>query len=139
MSKMQSTVVTIRFFGDDLRPEELTQRLGKMPTRAHAKGDELRSKSGTRIARTGLWNLTLEGDAPDDFETLLTQLLDQLSSDCSIWLNLSERYAGNLFIGLFMGSSNAGFEISCNVVESIAQRGLALHFDIYDPEDASVR
>lgn len=132
---MQSTAVTLRFSGDDLCPKEVTDRLGQGPTLARTKGDETPSKSGTRTAKTGQWHLTTEADAPEDFESLVVRLFGQLSSDPDVWRDLSHRYAGNLFVGLFMSSSNDGFSIDREVVQAIECRGLTLHFDIYSPTD----
>lgn len=133
MPAVQRTIVTLRFSGDDLSPQELTDRLGGTPTLARTKGEEIHAKSGVRLAKMGQWHFSMESEAPDDFETLVRSLFAALSSDLSIWRDYSGRYAGNLFVGLFMGCSNEGVEIDPECLEAIAQRGLALGFDIYDP------
>lgn len=132
---MQSTVLTLRFGGDDLCPQEVTDRLGQRPTLAHTRGEEIPSKAGTRIAKVGQWHLTMEADAPEDFGSLVLRLFGQLTSDCDVWCDLSRRYDGNLFAGLFMSSSNDGFSIDGEIVQAIERRGLTLHFDIYSPTD----
>jgi hypothetical protein len=59
MAAFDHSLVTLRFFGDDLLPEEVSALLGATPTASHHKGQELRgNQSGTvRIARTGSWQL----------------------------------------------------------------------------------
>ena len=136
MAKVQRTIVTLRFHGDNLDPQELSDRLGAMPTSAFVKGATLRSARGTeRVAKTGQWRLNVEAEAPDDFDGLVAQLFDQLSSDHDTWLDLSGRFAGNLFVGLFLDSSNEGVPISRETVSAIAARGLSLGLDIYGPTD----
>jgi hypothetical protein len=133
MAQIQRTVVTLRFGGNDLNPKELSDLLGAMPTKAHEKGTTLQSASGARIAKTGIWNLTVEAKAPDDFDVLVSRLFDQLNSSLETWLDLSERFEGNLFVGLFLDSSNEGISIARETIRAIATRGLELGFDIYGP------
>jgi len=137
MAKIQETKVSLRFSGDDLNPQELTDRLGAVPTSAAVKGEALPSASGReRFARTGKWLLRVEAAAPDEeFERQVTRLFHQLTSDHATWRDLSERFAGNLFVGLFLGSSNEGVVIEPETVNAIAARGLELGFDIYSPSD----
>ena len=135
MPKVHKTVVTLRFGGDDLCHQEVTRRLGGIPTLTQKMGEEIHHKSGTRLAKTGQWQLTVEGATPEDLETLLGRLFGQLSSDYGVWRNLSERFAGNLYIGLFMQESNEGMQINRALVRAVAERGLALGFDVYCPTD----
>lgn len=137
MAQVQRTTISLRFNGDDLNPQEINDRLGATPTRAFAKGATLPSGSASdRVAKTGQWRLTLEGEAPDDFETLVTRLFHQLCPDRDVWLDLSERFAGDLFVGLFLGSSNEGVPISRKTLHEISARGLGLGFDVYGPARA---
>lgn len=137
MAQVQRTTITLRFNGDALNPQELTERLGAVPTRSFAKGATLPSHDGAeRVAKTGHWRLTLEADAPDDFETLTARLFNQLTPDGDAWLGLSQRFAGELFVGLFLGSSNEGVPISSATLAGIAAKGLGLGFDIYGPSQA---
>ncbi len=55
--------VSLRFFGDTLVPEELTQLLGCQPTEARRKGDVIPDKRYHRVASTGTWRL--EGAQPE--------------------------------------------------------------------------
>jgi len=137
MAQVQRTTVTLRFNGDDLDPQELSDRLGTTPTRAFTKGATLPSAGGSdRIAKTGQWQLTLEGEAPDDFETLVTRLFHRLSADRDAWLDISKRFAGELFVGLFLGSSNEGVPVSRETLREIVARGLGLGLDVYGATEA---
>jgi hypothetical protein len=137
VSKPERIVVTLRFHGDDLDPEVVTERLGAPPSRAAAKGMSMTSANGIeRTTKTGQWLLTTEtASAAVDFDGPVRRMFDQLTSDEEVWRELSGRFSGNLFVGLFLGSSNDGFAIGPDVVRLIAARGLELQFDIYGPLD----
>ena len=71
------------------------------------------------------------GDA-DTFKDQIALLFSTLSSDCAAWRDLSGRYGGNLFVGVFLGSSNEGLTIAPETALAIGERGLSLQFDIYE-------
>ncbi|SNY65258.1 protein of unknown function [Stenotrophomonas sp. CC120223-11] len=109
MAAFDHSLVTLRFFGDDLLPEEVSALLGVTPTASHHKGQELKgSHSGAvRIARFGSWRLSAARREPEDLEAQIFEILDQLTDDLAVWQSLA-RFRPDLFCGLFMGSSNDG-------------------------------
>jgi hypothetical protein len=48
---------------------------------------------------------------------------------------LSQRYGGNLFVGLFLGSGNEGLCLGPDIAAAIAARGVELQLDNYGPGD----
>jgi len=136
MAAFDHSLVTLRFFGSDLLPDEITALLGATPTASYHKGQELKgSQSGVvRVARTGGWRLDAERREPEDLEVQIFEILDQLTSDLAIWNSL-ERFRPDLFCGLFMGSSNDGVSLSPRVLLALGQRGIELGLDIYDAEE----
>ncbi len=58
-----------------------------------------------------------------------------LTLDISIWRDLTTRYQGDVFCGLFMGFFNEGADLSASVLTMLAERGLRVDFDIYAPSD----
>ena len=136
MGVIDHSVATLRFFGDDLVPEEITALLGASPTVSYRKGQELvGSKTGlVRIAKTGSWRFSAARREPEDLEAQIMEILGQLTQDPSAWESLS-RFQPDLFCGLFMGSSNDGLPLSAKVLLSLGQRGIALGLDIYDAGD----
>ena len=136
MGVIDHSIATLRFFGDDLVPDEITALLGASPTVSYHKDQELvGSKTGTvRIAKTGSWRLSAARREPEDLEAQILEILGQLTQDLSVWESLS-RYQPDLFCGLFMGSSNDGLPLSAKALLSLGQRGIALGLDIYDVGD----
>ena len=140
MREIGHSVATLRFFGDDLVPDEITAVLGSSPTASHLKGQELvGSKTGTeRIAKTGSWRLRAAPREPADLEAQILEILGNLTPDLSIWATLS-RYQPDFFCGFFMGSTNDGLPLSASTLLSVGQRGIALGLDIYDVGDKEDR
>ncbi|WP_312786176.1 DUF4279 domain-containing protein [Stenotrophomonas indicatrix] len=136
MPAFDHSLVTLRFFGSDLLPDEISALLGATPTASYHKGQELKgSQSGVvRVARTGSWRLDAERREPEDLEAQIFEILDQLTGDLAIWASLA-RFRPDLFCGLFMGSSNDGVSLSPRVLLALGQRGIELGLDIYDAEE----
>jgi len=119
--------------GDDLMPEEVSNLLGCEPTSGQYKGQELvAKKSGrTRIARFGLWRLNCEARFPEDLDGQISDLLDQLTADLTVWDDIASRFKIDLFVGLMMKERNEGCEVSEESIRRLGERGISLGLDIY--------
>ena len=131
--------VTLRIFGDDLDPDEITRLMASDPTNAERKGLPVPlPDGGTRIPRRGRWSLTLDSkdcDENDDLEDGVRNLLARLPSEAALWKSLGERYKVDVFCAIFLGRTNQGFGISAEISKMLADRCLDIGFDIYfEPE-----
>lgn len=133
MGTIDHSVATLRFFGDELVPGEISELLGASPTVSCRMGEELvGAKTGAvRIAKTGSWRLSAASREPWDLEAQIFEILGQLTGDSATWRSLA-RFQPDLFCGLFMGSSNDGLRLSPEALLALGQRGIALGLDIYD-------
>jgi hypothetical protein len=136
MGAIDHSVAALRFFGDDLIPDDITALLGGQPTEACIKGQEIVGQSTTkvRIAKTGSWRLRAAHREPEDLEAQIFEILDQLTQDLGVWKSLSA-YKPDMFCGIFMGSSNDGLPLSARALLALGQRGISLELDIYDFRD----
>ncbi|WP_242892978.1 DUF4279 domain-containing protein [Stenotrophomonas maltophilia] len=136
MTIFHHSLLTLRLFGDDLNPAEITALLGANPTAAHHKGQQLTGNQpdAVRIARTGSWQLDAERREPEDLEAQIFEILDQLTGDLAVWQSLA-RFRPDLFCGLFMGSSNDGVSLSPRVLLALGERGIELGLDIYEADE----
>ncbi|OYX56946.1 MAG: hypothetical protein B7Y86_09375 [Brevundimonas subvibrioides] len=132
MAGIGRTVLTLRFFGEDLHPAELTRLLGSEPTKSELKGDV---RPSGHVAKAGSWRLSVEDRAPGDLECQIRNLFAGLTADVGTWTALSSRYRGDLFCGLFMQQGNEGLDLEPETLAMIGNRGLRLAVDIYDPGD----
>ncbi|MBV6807678.1 DUF4279 domain-containing protein [Xanthomonas euvesicatoria pv. eucalypti] len=134
MGALEYSVATLRFFGDDLVPDEISALLSGSPTASQHKGQELKLKnSAVRIAKTGSWRLTSTQREPEDLEAQIFEILNQLTQDLTVWEHLSNHYQPDLFCGIFMAGRNDGLALSAKALLALGQRGISLDLDIYDP------
>jgi len=137
MGALAYSQVTLRIFGDDLIPEDVSNLLGAKATKSKKKGDEKVDKvSGkVRIAKTGSWHLNAEKREPEDLNAQIEEILSQLTSDLAIWEKLCQSYKVDMFCGLFMGNWNDGLSLSPETMQALGQRGVVLSLDIYNGSD----
>lgn len=129
------TTVTLRIFGDDLNPAEVSRLLGCQPSIAYAKGDALigRTIGRERIARTGSWRLKSDEDRGVDLAAQIEKLLSRVNGDLDVWKKLAQKYEVELFCGLFLEDIARELWLSAEVLQPIADRRLNIGFDIYYP------
>jgi hypothetical protein len=132
--EIDTTSVTLRFFGDDLDPDDLSRILGAEPTLSRRKGEVIPDRDG-RVAETGSWLLSSEQQSSTPLEEQIDNLFQRLTDDIEVWRQLSSAYRGDLFCGLWLESWNRGLELSPEALQRIAARGLRVGFDIYYVED----
>lgn len=136
MGQLQKSAATLGFYGDDLDPDEITALLGMIPTVGVAKGDKwLTSRGAEKIASTGSWRIETDRCEPEDLNKQIKALLEPLTSDLPVWRDLTRRFRGVIFCGLWMKSFNDGLQLSAEVLGSVAERGLLLDLDIYAEDD----
>lgn len=122
--------VSLRFLGDDLDPDFISNLLGCQPTESYRKGDVLSSKRSSRIAHTGVWSLRDVEEDTNTLEMKVRRLLNRVSADSAAWNSLS-RFQGNIFCGVFIEDWNRGFSLSPELMQNLVERKLAIDLDIY--------
>ena len=131
MPRVNSTAVSLRFFGDDLLPDEITSLLGRAPTESKTKGVPWQSGSRTIIAKTGRWRLCADDSSPGDIDRQIEILLGGLTDNLDVWADLTARFVADVFCGLFMQESNEGISLAPQTLAMLGARNLILGFDIY--------
>jgi hypothetical protein len=134
MAVISETTVCLRFFGDDLNPDDLTARLGRAPTASTIKGQTITAKKTgfTRIAKTGSWRFEAERRVPGDLEAQIREVFGALTADLTVWRDLA-KYEPDLFVGLFMKEGNEGVDISAEALGLLSSRGVSIDLDVYGP------
>lgn len=130
----EHSVVTLRIFGDDLVPAEVTSRLGCEPSNACAKGDtRFVSRTGNPyVEKTGRWNLSATDRKPEDIPAQIREILDKLTRNPDVWAHLKSKYSMDFFCGVFMGSGNDALEFPPELLGELSARGICLSLDVYD-------
>lgn len=133
MTGIGSTTLTIRLFGDELDPDEVSNLLGAQPSSSNRKGAVRQSASGRSIVeRTGYWRYKAQERKPGDLSAQIRETFGQMTADLEVWRMLSRRFAGDCFCGLFMSETNEGLVLEPEVLDILTARGLTLMLDIYN-------
>lgn len=135
MAGVYETLASLRIFGDDLDPDEISALLGASPTSCAIKGQDRVGRDGIKrgVVRTGRWLLEAIPRQPEDLDSQIVELLSALTSDAAVWRRLAARFKADIFCGLFMKESNEGLGLRPETLEMVGSRGLSLGFDIYGP------
>lgn len=135
MGAFESSKATLRFIGDDLAPDELSRLLGCEPDYAHTKGQTVRN----RIKDFGQWRVTTEICTPESLDSQIVSLLQKLTNDLNVWIELKKKYRVELFCYLGMQSGNDGVSLSAELLRQIAERQIELQLDIYSPTEERIQ
>lgn len=136
MAHLARSVASLRIFGDDLHPEEISRLLGCAPTRAWPKGHVQVSKPGREYKKkTGGWLLHASDTEPENLDAQVSELVAKLTSDLGTWAELAQRFQIDLFCGWFMEGTNEGVSVSTKTMRALAERGIELSLDIYGPDE----
>ena len=134
ISTLDYTTASLRFFGDDLIPDEISNLLGHQPTRGEVKGHvRIGKKTGQRITtKTGGWWLEAPVQNDGNLDTQISNLLQNLVSDIGIWKDLSLRFRADIFCGLFLQTGWDGLSLESSTLLMLGERRLKLEMCIYD-------
>ncbi len=137
MGTLKYSQATLRIFGDDLIPEDVSNLLGAKATKSKKKGDEEVGKTSgkVRMAKTGSWHFHAEKSEPENLNAQIAEILSRLTSDLAIWEKLCKSYKVDIFCGLFMGNWNDGLSLTPEIMLALGQRRIALSLDIYNGAD----
>jgi hypothetical protein len=126
----------LRFSGEALDPKTITLALGCPPSIAYGKGETWLTPKGTPVVgRTGLWSLKALERSPADLDAQIAELFAKLTEDLAVWRDLSGRYEGGLFLGLFAASGNQGVSLAAETINDVAVRALQFDLDVYAVSD----
>lgn len=133
MTIADESLVRLRIIGDDLVPGEITALLECEPDTAHTKGDVWKGpKTGTtRTRRTGCWSIGAARREPEKVVAQISEILDRLPQDLTLWRRHGEKYALDFFCGVFMSSPNIDLGFSPDIMQRLSDRGITLSLDIY--------
>ena len=92
MPALARSKVTLRIFGKDLNPDEISRRLSATPTRARFKGPAQRvagSADSVHVPPSGSWHLEAPECRPEDVNGQVDALLAKLTTDLTVWASIT--------------------------------------------------
>ncbi|MBZ9675346.1 DUF4279 domain-containing protein [Mesorhizobium sp. ES1-1] len=133
MAEIARSSASLRFFGDDLDPDELTGLLAGHPSYAVRKGDfhTYRPNRATRTALKGLWRLSSAYQEGDQLDQQIVGILQTLTEDFAVWADLSRRFEVDMFCGVWLDEGNQGLALSPQTLQMLGERGIKLELNIY--------
>ena len=135
MATISRSRASLRIFGDELVPDEITSVLGHSPTKKQIKGEKIpsRNTSKFRTASTGGWWLKSDESEPGNLDAQIEDILGKLTDDLAVWEAIRTNYDVDLFCGLFMKETMEGVDISAKNMLALGSRGILIGLDIYAP------
>lgn len=130
------TFASLRLYGDNLLPEEISRWLGVAPSEAAAKGDKKAGPNGmVRSAPTGRWILRSNPEVSStDLEEHLWWLMDKIER-CSLRPGELPGVTRADISCYWLGATgHGGPEFSPETLRRLAERRLFLGLDIYQSE-----
>lgn len=124
---------SLRLYGDELVPENISRLLRIEPSDSAAKGSQFTSRSGkTRTARTGLWILSTEFHIEStNLEDHIEWLMDQMEPAGVIPTDLPGVSWGDVFCYWLSATGHGGPELSPDLLARLGKLRLKLGLDIY--------
>lgn len=127
--------ITLRIFGAQLDPDEITRLLGCAASESARTGETTRHGGVSSTVREGFWRLS-NGKSDVGVDDQIAILLAKLTNDLTVWRGLAARFEIDLFCGLFLNASNRGFDLRPELMRQLVDRGITIGFDIYGPDAA---
>jgi len=130
MSDVDRSTASLRFIGEDLDPNELSKRLEFLPSEETAY-PIIKTKKGNIT----VWSVSCCESDLNELGKKIETLLSWFTYDITVWKEISGKYRGEIFCGLFLDGWNRGFELSTELLRKLSDRNLLIGFDIYSPTD----
>lgn len=131
---------SLRIWGHDLDPDEITRLLGKEPHAVQWRGHPMRLPSGAegRILSFSSWALRSDESSSGDLDVQVAQILDRTTDDLTVWRRIASAHRMDLFCGFFLQSHNEGLSLSPGTLRDLGEREITLSLDIYGLEEIGV-
>ena len=133
MAALSLSSATLRIYGDDADPDQISVLLKCTPSDSYRKGDATYPPKNLKPQRHGMWRLMAADCEPEALDSQIIGLLNQVTQDLAIWKQIAASHEVDIFCGLFMNESNEGLRLSPQTLARLAERGIALDLDIYGP------
>lgn len=126
--------VALRFYGENLDPNKITEKLNLRPSRSLSQA-EIDTKKSER-KRLPIWSFDGKGEIgfQDEWENLeqgLNFLLSLLHPNKANIIELSQEFTALWFIGHFQNSFDGGYTLSPKIMKELSEYEAILDVDNY--------
>lgn len=129
--------VSLRFVGDELPVDEISEWLGVDADVISRKGQRIRGNPRYGLYPTNVWGWQPLGSQSEGFEAQILPILDLLEAKPQALAKIKS-FSGvktELFLGFASSNGQGGGFISSNTLFRIGALGINLELDLYPPEE----
>jgi len=138
MGELSESSASLRVFGDDLIPDEVSALLGSEPTASDVKGQPMHTaypRAQVILSKHESWRLSCKRRRPGNLDSQIQDILKGLTTNLRVWHELAEKYKVDMFCGLWLETFNEGISLSTETLKSLSERHIFIDFDIYHVGD----
>ncbi|WP_158453932.1 DUF4279 domain-containing protein [Novosphingobium sp. MD-1] len=137
---LQRAIVSLSITEDELDPDEITTLLAAKPQLGVRKGETFTSYDGKQItARTGMWRFGGDWENAPIIGNQIATLFERLTQDLTIWKSVTSRFHCHVSVGGYFRDWTGGLTLEPGALMLLAERGLAIDFDLYAPIASDVK
>ena len=133
MNSEKWTRASLRIFGEDLVPDEISSRLDLRPTQTHLRGQR-KSERVSLAWKDSMWLLQSPLGTEEDLPRHLEWLLGKLEPKAGIVNEISAKFKMDFFCGFSSDNGQGGFTLSTELLRRLADIGIPITLDLYPPE-----
>lgn len=126
--------VSIRFYGEEVSPETITNLLGICPTDVQRRGEEQSPKTRKKW-RSNMWGYQSECDQCTSLEEHLMWIFKKFCSKKEIIQSLSKQVRVILWCACFSSDPETTIEITPEALAEMASFHTTLSLSVYATED----
>ena len=134
MTELRQAAACLRVFGDDATPCEISQLLGATPSKSWKKGELWSNNGAGQLRDTGGWILNGRWDVFENINDQIVDLLQMLTCNRQVWLDLAERSHIDMYCGLFLDGRSGSSSLCPDTLAHLAARRVVLNLEVYERE-----
>lgn len=117
------STASLRIFGKDLQPIDVTCVMGREPDLSFKQGQPIVLPDGRigREATFGMWSISADTSSAVNLNDQIEQLLTSVTSELSDRHRLGQKYSIDLFCGIFVPDENRGIALESATLLRLGQ------------------
>ncbi|MFE1746281.1 DUF4279 domain-containing protein [Coleofasciculus sp. H7-2] len=116
--------------GFDFNPEEITAKVGIIPTKIWKVGDLIHPKAGIRRKRNG-WSLESKLEKSAELEDHIKSVLEQIQPGWLPMVEISSRYEAEIDCVVYVRGQVPAIHFDKDIVEQAAKLNAEIDVDLY--------
>lgn len=128
---------SLRIFGENLVPEDISSSLNLAPTQTHLRGQR-KSERVSVVWKHSMWLLQSPLGTEEEVPRHLEWLLGELERCATVLKELSTKFEIDFFCGFSSENGQGGFTLNAELLRRLANLGIPVTLDLYPPQVGEV-